>query len=232
MRILIVEDERKLAQNLRRGLAEEGYSVEVAETGPDALVFASTHTFDLFLLDVMLPGFDGFEVARRLRRGGDQTPILMLTARDADRDVVQGLDFGADDYLTKPFSFEVLLARIRAIARRAPNPYDDELKVGDLSLNPASREVKRGDDVLSVTRTEFELLEFLMRRAGRVVTREALITAVWGRERDIESNTLDVFVSQLRHKVDGDRPAPLIQTIRGVGYRVHGGGGAQPGVGE
>jgi len=218
-----------MARTVRRGLIEEGHSVEVAETGPDGVAFAATSSFDLILLDVMLPGFDGFEVARQLRSTGDRTPILMLTARDAVSDVVHGLDLGADDYLTKPFSFEVLLARIRASARRATSPYNNVLRVEDLTLHPASREVRRGQDVLPLTRTEFTLLEYLMRRMGRVVSREAIIAAVWGYERDIENNTLDVFVSLLRQKVDGNHPAPLIQTVRGVGYRIrgesqHGGG--------
>jgi DNA-binding response OmpR family regulator len=221
MRILIVEDERRMARTVQRGLVEEGHSVDVAESGPDGVALAVTGDFDVILLDVMLPGFDGFEVARRLRSTGDRTPILMLTARDAAPDVVQGLDLGADDYLTKPFSFDVLLARVRAIARRAAGPYHDVLQVGDLTLDPAGHEVRRGQDVLSLTRTEFMLLEYLMRRAGRVVSREVIIEAVWGYGCDVGNNTLDVFISLLRQKIDERRPVPLIQTVRGVGYRIH-----------
>ena len=221
MRILIVEDEGRMARTVQRGLVEEGHSVEVAESGPDGVALAVKGTFDVILLDVMLPGCDGFEVARRLRRAGDRTPILMLTARDAVPDVVQGLDLGADDYLTKPFSFDVLLARIRAIARRAAGPYNDVLQVGDLTLDPAGHTVRRGQHLLSLTRTEFMLLEYLMRRPGRVVSRDAILEGVWGYGYDVENNTLDVFVSVLRQKIGETRRLPLIQTVRGVGYRIH-----------
>jgi len=220
MRILIVEDEKQMAELLRKGLAEEGHAVVVAHTGPDGLARAREGGFDAILLDVMLPGLDGCEVARRLRHPGDLTPILMLTARDANADVVAGLDAGADDYLVKPFSFEVLLARLRAVSRRGPVVQGVPLRLGDLVLDPSTHEATRGGERLALTRTEYNLLEYLMRRAGRVVPRRALIEGVWGDDRDIEDNTLDAFVRLLRQKVDrGGRPR-LIHTVRGVGYAV------------
>ena len=166
----------------------------------------------------MLPGIDGYEVARRLRRAHNRTPILMLTARDATEDVIKGLDAGADDYLTKPFSFDELLARVRAVARRGPIVQGVALRAGDLTLDPATRDVSRAGEPLTLTRTEYSLLEFLMRRLGHVVAREALIEGVWGFDREIEDNTLDAFVRLLRQKVDGRGRPRLIHTVRGVGY--------------
>jgi DNA-binding response OmpR family regulator len=218
MRILIVEDEIQMAELLRCGLTEEGHAVAVAHTGPDALALADREAFDVVVLDVMLPGLDGYGVARRLREVRNRTPILMLTARDTNADVVAGLDAGADDYLTKPFSFEVLLARLRAVSRRGPVVHGVPLHVADLVLDPATHDASRGGGPLSLTRTEFSLLEFLMRRAGAVVPRETLIEGVWGYDREIEDNTLDAFVRLLRHKVDGPGRLPLIHTVRGVGY--------------
>jgi DNA-binding response OmpR family regulator len=220
MRILIVEDERQMAELLRKGLAEEGHAVVVAHTGPDGLALAREGGFDAIVLDVMLPGLDGCEVARRLRHPGDLTPILMLTARDANADVVAGLDAGADDYLVKPFSFEVLLARLRAVSRRGPVVQGVPLRLGDLVLDPSTHEATRGGERLALTRTEYNLLEYLMRRAGRVVPRRALIEGVWGDDRDIEDNTLDAFVRLLRQKVDRGGRTRLIHTVRGVGYAV------------
>ena len=218
MRVLIVEDERQMAALLRAGLAEEGHSVVLAHTGPDGLQLARAGGFDAIVLDGMLPGLDGCEVARRLRGLGDQTPILMLTARDAKSDVVAGLDAGADDYVVKPFSFEVLLARLRAVSRRGPVVQGVPLRLGDLALDPATHEATRAGERLALTRTEYNLLEFLMRRAGRVVPRRALIEGVWGDDREIEDNTLDAFVRLLRQKVDRGGRARLIQTVRGIGY--------------
>ena len=220
MRILIVEDDTQMAAVLRKGLAEEGHSAAVANTGPDGLAMAGAADFDVIVLDVMLPGLDGFAVARQLRRANNRTPILMLTARDAAADVIAGLDAGADDYLTKPFPFEVLLARVRAVARRGPVVQGVALRVADLTLDPATREVARAGDALPLTRTEYSLLEFLMRRAGHVVAREALIAGVWGYDREIEDNTLDAFVRLLRQKVDGGGRPRLIHTVRGVGYCI------------
>jgi len=218
MRLLVVEDEKRMADLLRKGLEEEGYVVAVAADGRTALEMARASQFELILLDIMLPGMDGFQVAQCLRRGGNRVPILMLTARDATPDIVQGLDLGADDYLTKPFSFEVLLARIRALLRRGPASQSVRLRIGDLELDPGSHQVSRGGQPVHLTRTEFNLLEYLMRRQGKVIPRDVLIEAVWGYERDIESNTLDAFIRLLRSKVEGDSGPRLIHTVRGVGY--------------
>jgi two-component system response regulator MprA len=220
MRILTIEDDRAMATLLRKGLGEEGHSVVVAHSGTDGLALAEMGEYDVIVLDVMLPGIDGYDVARRLRRAHDLTPILMLTARDTTADVVAGLDAGADDYLTKPFSFDELLARVRAVARRGPVVQGIGLQVGDLTLDPVTRDVARRGRSLTLTRTEYSLLEFLMRRSGQVVARRALIDGVWGFDRDIEDNTLDAFVRLLRQKVDaGDGPR-VIHTVRGVGYSL------------
>lgn len=218
MQVLVVEDERRMAELLRQGLEEEGHSVVVAANGRDGLAIAESHEFDVIVLDVMLPLMDGFSVARKLRAGRNQTPILMLTARDTRQDVISGLDLGADDYLVKPFAFDVLLARLRAVARRGPIPQPVHYQLKDLTLNPASREVTRKGRRITLTRTEFSLLELLMRRAGRVVPRENLIEAVWGFDSDVRSNTLDAFIRLLRDKVDGGDAPKLIHTVRGVGY--------------
>jgi len=220
MRILIIEDDRHMAELLRKGLVEEGHSVGSAGTGADGLALAESGSHDVIVLDVMLPGMDGYEVARRLRDAHNRTPILMLTARDATSDVVAGLDAGADDYLTKPFSFDELLARVRAVSRRGPIVQGVGLQVGDLTLDPATRDVARAGEPLTLTRTEYSLLEFLMRRASRVVARDVLIDGVWGYDRQIEDNTLDAFVRLLRQKVDGGGRPRLIHTVRGVGYCV------------
>jgi DNA-binding response OmpR family regulator len=218
MRILIVEDERKMAEVLRNGLEEEHHSVTIARDGRDGLEFALQQGFDVLLLDVMLPGLSGFEIARHLREKGNRTPILMLTARDAAPDVVKGLDIGADDYLTKPFSFEVLFARLRAISRRGPIPQTPRLQVADLVLDPASHGVSRKSRNILLTRKEYQLLELLMRHQGRVLSRAAIIDAIWGAEEDVESNTLDTFIKKLRQKVETGETRRLIHTIRGFGY--------------
>jgi two-component system response regulator MprA len=220
MRILVVEDEIKMAALLKQGLEEQNHSVEVAHDGRAAMETASNYEFDVIVLDAMLPGLDGFEVARRLRSGRKHTPILMLTARDAISDVAYGLDVGADDYLTKPFAFPELLARIRALARRGPATLPPRLSIGDLVLDPGSRRVTRGDQEVHLTATEYRLLEFMMRRHGRVLVRQAIIEGVWGFNETIEDNTLEAFVSSLRNKVDRGFDRKLIHTIRGVGYCV------------
>ena len=207
-----------MADLLRKGLQEEGYVVATAADGMSAVEMAQVSQFELILLDVMLPGLDGFQVAQCLRRAGNRVPILMLTARDSTPDLVQGLDLGADDYLTKPFSFEVLLARIRALLRRGPASHSVKLRVGDLELDPGSHEVTRSGQTLNLTRTEFNLLEHLMRNKGQVIPRDILIEAVWGYDRDIESNTLDAFIRLLRSKIESDAGRRLIHTIRGIGY--------------
>ena len=220
MRILVVEDEARLLELLRSGLAEEGHSVITSAEGRDALETARSGQFDAILLDVMLPGIDGFEIARRLRAEGNETPILMLTARDAEHDIIRGLDFGADDYLTKPFSFSELLARLRAVTRRTGGHRSATLACEDLVLDSASHEAKRGDRRLHLTRTEFLLLQKLLQNTGHAVSRQSLIDNVWGYDRDIESNTLDAFIRLLRQKVDGPGQKPLIHTVRGFGYTV------------
>jgi DNA-binding response OmpR family regulator len=218
--ILIVEDDERMAALLRRGLQGEGHVTVLAKDGEEGFEIAALRPFDAIVLDVMIPRISGLEVARRLRKRGVQTPILMLTARDAPRDIVSGLDTGADDYLTKPFSFEELLARLRSVARRGLIPQAPALTVHDLTLDPASREVYRGHKRLSLTPREFQLLELLMRRAGRVLSRDAIIESVWGHDSEVETNTVDVFVGTLRGKVDGQKNLRLIRTARGAGFYI------------
>ncbi len=220
MRILIVEDEKKMAELLKKGLEEENHSVTLAHDGRIALELTETYEFDVILLDIMLPGADGFEVASRLRCSENTTPVLMVTARDAVPDVVRGLDVGADDYLTKPFAFEELLARLRSVARRGSIPRPTSLRVADLVLNPATHLVSRGRQRIHLSPTEYRLLEFLMRRPGQVASRNAIIEAVWGFDKEIEENTLDAFIRLLRSKVDRNFDAKLLHTVRGIGYTL------------
>jgi two-component system OmpR family response regulator len=215
MRVLVVEDEVKMARLLRRGLVEEGHAADVASKGEDALWMAQSHPYDAIVLDVMLPGLSGFEVCRRLRNGGVWTPVLMLTARDAVEDRVVGLDVGADDYLTKPFSFAELLARLRALARRGGVERPTELVVGDLRLDPASRRVWRGDVEVHLSPKEFALLETFMRHRGEVLTRLQLLEHAWDFAYENRSNVVDVYVRYLRQKIGAD----AIETVRGLGYR-------------
>jgi DNA-binding response OmpR family regulator len=219
MRVLLVEDDHIVADYVRRGLEEEQLAVTVCSDGMSGLRAAEMSNFDIFVLDVMLPFMDGLQVTRRLRRQNIQTPILLLTARDAPEDIVRGLDAGADDYLTKPFSFDVLLARIRARTRTAKLRPDSQLRFADLAMDFDKHEVRRGKTLLHLTRTEFSLLECLMRAAGRVVTRDHLINTVWG-DRELCNNNLDVFIRFLRTKVDLPEHAKLIHTERGIGYRL------------
>ena len=218
MHLLLVEDDSKMVDLLKRGLEEENHRVTVARDGVFATELVEDWHFDVVVLDVMLPGRDGFEIARRLRRDRIKTPILMLTARDAVPDIISGLDAGADDYLTKPFAFAELLARIRALARRGPADLPTVLTVGDLTLDPSTRQVRRGSREIKLTATEYRLLELLMRHPGRGVSRSAILTAVWGLGEEIEENTLDAFVSLLRAKINRKSERQLIQTIRGFGY--------------
>ena len=189
-----------------------------ARDGVEGVDAAVTGSFDAIVTDVMMPGVDGVELVRRLRESGRQTPVLMLTARDSAADVVRGLDAGADDYITKPFAFRVLLARLRAITRRAERPPVARLQVEDVVLDPATREVTRGGKSIALTATEYRLLEFLMRRAGRAASRSAIIEGVWGFEEDIEANTVDAFIRLLREKLDAGYERKVIQTVRGYGY--------------
>jgi DNA-binding response OmpR family regulator len=220
MKILVVEDEKGMAQVLRRGLEEDNHAVSLAYDGLSALSLAEDNQFDLVLLDVMLPGLDGIQVARRFRELRQDIPILMLTARDSVADIVKGLDSGADDYMTKPFSFAVLLARIRALERRVAEPRTRTVRVCDLALEITQRRVFRGTREIHLTPTEFRLLEFLMRHEGRVASRNAILDAVWGPSENIEENTLDAFVRLLRRKVDENEPIKLIHTARGFGYSL------------
>jgi len=220
LKLLVVEDETRMVELLRKGLAEEGHTVVCASDGSEGFDLARNYEFDVILLDIMLPKMNGYDLAQQIRKEKIAAPILMLTAKDSIPDLVHGLDVGADDYLTKPFAFEELLARLRAVKRRAPVPQSTKLQVGNLVLDPATREVSRGGEGILLTRTEYNLLERLMYRPGKVVPRRSLIEAVWGFDRDIEENTLDAFVRLLRTKIDTDDQPKLIHTVRGVGYMI------------
>lgn len=220
MKILAVEDEPAMAELLQSALSEEGHAVIVARNGQDALEFAQSSAFDLLVLDLMLPRLNGFEVAQQLRRVGIQTPILVLTARDASTDIVRALDAGADDYLTKPFSLDVFLARVRAVSRRGLIPQAVLLEAGGLTLNTATRAVTRDGKGINLTPREYSLLELLLRHKGRVLSRAAIVEAVWGFQTDIEENTLDVFIKLLRSKIELGPSPKLIRTVRGIGYSL------------
>lgn len=224
VRVLVIEDEAKLAEVVARGLREEGYAADVAGGGEDALWMAQAAGYDAILLDVMLPGADGFEICRRLRELGVWSPVLMLTARDAVEDRVHGLDAGADDYLIKPFSFEELLARLRALVRRAPAARPAVVEVGDLRLDPAARRAWRGEVELDLSAKEFALLELFMRRPGRVLTRSELLDGAWDIAFERRSNIVDVYMGYLRSKVDKPFDSDSLETVRGVGYRLRAGG--------
>ncbi len=220
MRILIVEDEPKMAKLLKKGLEEESHSVTLAHDGAEGFEVSQTYPFDVIILDVMLPGMTGFEIVRRLRQAESHVPVLMLTARDAVADIVKGLNLGADDYLTKPFAFHELLARLQAISRRGPVEHLPKLKIADLVLDSATHTVCRAGKPIHLTKTEYSLLELLMRHSGRVLPRSAILEAIWGFDSEIESNTLDAFLRLLRKKVDEGHTIKLIHTIRGFGYLV------------
>jgi two-component system OmpR family response regulator len=223
VRILVVEDELKMSALIRRGLQEEGMAVDVTGKGEEALWKAGATEYDAIVLDVMLPGIDGFETCRRLRGDGVWSPVVMLTARDTVEDRVAGLDGGADDYLTKPFSFAELLARIRALARRGPVERPSVLEVGDLKLDPATRRVWRGETEVPLSAKEFSLLEVFMRRAGEVLSRYQLLEHAWDYEYENRSNVVDVYVGYLRRKIDRPFGRDTIETVRGAGYRMRSG---------
>jgi two-component system OmpR family response regulator len=230
VRVLVVEDELKMASLIRRGLVEEGLAVDVAPTGDEALWRARATEYDAIVLDVMLPGTDGFEVCRRLRADGHWSPVLMLTARGDVDDRVEGLDAGADDYLTKPFSFAELLARLRALARRPPLERPPVLGVGDLRLDPATRQAWRGDAEVALSAKEFALLEAFMRRPGQVLSRLHLLEHAWDYAYENRSNVVDVYIRYLREKIDRPFGRRSIETVRGAGYRLRrDGGGASAG---
>jgi two-component system, OmpR family, response regulator len=220
MRVLVVEDDVKMAALVRRGLLEEGLAVDVARVGDDALWMAGATDYDAIVLDVMLPGLDGFELCRRLREAGRWSPVLMLTARDSVEDRVAGLDAGADDYLVKPFSFAELLARLRSLARRPALERPAVLEVGDLRLDPATRRVWRGEAEIHLSAKEFALLETFMRRPGQVLSRYQLLEHCWDYSYENRSNVVDVYVRYLREKVDRPFGRASLETVRGAGYRL------------
>ena len=218
--ILIVEDKKSLARMLKLSLEEKSHTVVLAFDGIDGLAHAETGHFDIMVLDIMLPGMDGLEVIRRLRKAKRQLPVLALTARDTVGDIVTALDLGVDDYLTKPFAMAEFMARLRAVARKGPSVQGVKLVVADLVLDPTSGQVSRMGEPLSLTRTQFALLEYFMRSAGKLLPREAIIERIWSDNPEIEANTLEVFIRSLRAKIDVDRQESLITTVRGVGYRL------------
>lgn len=220
MRILVVEDDKKVGAFLQRGLREEQYAVDLCRDGAEAVYEAQTHSYDVIILDIMLPGKDGFSVCRELREHSVLTPILMLTAKDSLDDKIIGLSEGADDYLTKPFSFEELLARIRALLRRSQDYKTGVLKVGDLTLDPLRRVVNRAGKTILLTGKEYALLEYLMRNRGRVVSQSMIIEHVWDRNYEGTSNVVNVYISHLREKIDKKGKVKLIKTLRGHGYKI------------
>jgi heavy metal response regulator len=220
MRILVVEDEKKVASFIKKGLEEENYAVDIAYDGEEGLVLAEINEYDLVLLDIMLPKLDGMEVLRRIRGNGSGVPILMLTAKDAVEDIVSGLDSGSDDYLTKPFSFAELLARVRALLRRKTKEKTDFLTIGDLILSTSTHRVKRGGKEIELTAKEYALLEYLMRNPNRILTRTLITEHVWDYHFDPSTNVIDVYVNYLRKKIDQGFEKKLIHTIRGSGYMI------------
>lgn len=221
MRILIVEDEHRIAQALKEGLEQESYAVDVCFDGEDGYNTAHNEEYDLILLDVMLPSMNGVEVCKKLRTEGNHTPVLMLTAKDQNRDIINGLDNGADDYLAKPFSFEVLLARIRALLRRPQESIGEVLEAGDLSLDTTNHIVRRADKIIKLSSKEYALLEYLLRNKGKVLSKNNIMTHVWDFDSDILPNNIEVFIAYLRAKIDKPFKSPnLIQTVRGFGYKI------------
>ncbi len=228
MRVLIVEDHGRMAELIERGLQEEGYAVDVVATGEDGVWMTAENEYDAILLDVMLPGADGFETCRRIRESGRWAPILMLTARDAVEDRVRGLDAGADDYLTKPFSFSELLARLRALVRRGSAERPAVLVAGDLTLDPAAHTVRRGETRIDLTAKEFALLEYFLHNRGEVLSRTSIIEHVWDFAFEGDSNVVDVYVRYLREKIDRPFGRRSLETVRGAGYRLRNEGDAAP----
>ena len=225
MKVLLVEDDKRLATTVKRGLEAEGFAVEVAFTGPDGLWLATEGSHDLIILDIMLPGRNGFQICGDLRDAGNWTPILMLTAKDGDLDEAEALDTGADDYITKPFSFPVLVSRIRALLRRSVGQMPVPIAAGDLRIDPGSRQVWRGDTEITLTTRQFEVLEFLMRRAGQVLSKLEIIDGVWDFGFEGDLNIVEVYVRRLRSKIDEPFGRHAIETVRGAGYRLASDGG-------
>jgi len=221
MYILYVEDDARVGRAVGRGLTDAGHRVDLAGNGPEGLERASTGAYDLIVLDVLLPGMDGIAICREVRRQGVTTPVLMLTARDAIGDRVRGLDAGADDYLVKPFALAELLARIRALGRRGDGRLGGEvLTVGDLQLDLEQRQARRGDRSIELTAKEFQLLEYLMRHAGRLLTKDQILQHVWGYDAEVSSNVTEIYIHYLRDKIDRSFADPLIRTVRGAGYML------------
>jgi DNA-binding response OmpR family regulator len=220
MRILVIEDDSALGASLTWGLRAEGYAVHLATDGDEGWWQASEHTFDLIVLDVMLPGLDGYQICARLRASGNWTPILMLTAMDADLDEAEGLDLGADDYLTKPFAYPVLLARLRVLLRRHPTVRPTVLRAGDLTFDPATHEVRRGDEPIAMTRGERAVLEYLLRADGRAVPKTELLEHCWDAHSEADPTVVEVRVHHLRRKIDQPFGTRTIETVRGMGYRI------------
>jgi two-component system, OmpR family, response regulator len=225
MRVLVIEDEARLAAGLRRGLAAEGFAVDVALNGVDGLWLARENPYDVIVLDIMLPGVNGYKICQTLRTDGIWTPILMLTAKDGEWDQVEALDTGADDYLVKPFSFAVLVARLRSLLRRGAPERPAVLAAGDLRLDPATKRVLRGADQLELTAREFALLEFLLRRRGEVVSKREILAHVWSDDFEGDPNIVEVYVRHLRNKLDRPYGRSAIETVRGLGYRLADDGG-------
>jgi len=225
MRVLVVEDETRLAEGLRRGFEAEGFAVDVAATGTDGLWLARENQYSVIVLDIMLPGISGYRVCEALRAERNWTPILMLTAKDGEWDQVEALDTGADDYLTKPFSYAVLLARVRALMRRGAADRPAVLEAGDVRLDPAARTVRRGDTAIDLTAREFAVLEYLVRRKGEVVSKREVLDNVWDSDFEGDSNIVEVYVRHLRNKLDRPFDRAAIETLRGSGYRLAGDGG-------
>jgi len=219
MRILVVEDEHRIANSIKKGLEQEKYAVDIAYTGNDGYDLASTEDYDLIILDLLLPGMDGVTICKELRKNKIHIPVLMLTAKGQIQDKVDGLDSGADDYLTKPFSFEELLARIRALIRRPKIAIDENLKVNDLILNINLKEVKRAGKIIRLSVKEYSLLEYLMRNADKILSKDQIIAHVWDYDADILPNTVEVYIRNLRNKININKKS-LIKTIRGFGYKI------------
>ena len=220
MRVLLIEDDVTIARLLKEGLEDESYAIDVVNDGSEGYRTAAADDYDIIILDIMLPGMNGYEVCRALRNDGNKTPILMLTARDAERDIVEGLDTGADDYLAKPFSFDVLLARIRALLRRPNEKLEEILQVGDLKLDPSSKKVTRASQEISLTAKEYGVLEYLMRNKGKVLSKEQIISHVWDFDADVLPNNVELFIMFLRRKIDKPFKSKLIHTVSGFGYKL------------
>jgi DNA-binding response OmpR family regulator len=220
MRVLVVEDERRLAAAVRRGLQAEGFAVDLAHDGEDGLHMAREGAYDALVLDLMLPKLSGYKICRQLRAEKNWVPILILSAKDGEYDQADGLDLGADDYLTKPFSYVVLAARLRALLRRGTQPRPAQLQAGDLTLDPGTRQVRRGETSIDLTPREFALLEYLMRQAGQVVSKSSLLEHVWDAYESVDPNVVEVYAGYLRRKIDNPFGRRALQTVRGAGYRL------------